>query len=368
MDGVQDIGIKNGKIVSVGRNLKLRSLKEIDAHGEVVIPFFKKSDRFKSNQSSRSNSGAGSLPSLGSVHSSNSAGTQITQSTNPLAAPVGGNAQHLKSKEYGDMLAKLVQLLQRKSTLRGQTSGYIAHFFNETLDKAATAGTFFGLVKSLGVQTAKWRVEAFFEVVFGRRRYVPTEELVWFFDSLQKIQSKKKIWRCPEHHTATVRSFADPNMEATCMKKRRPSAIDGTSMNILGARRIGSAMELAATREEFSMRKREKALQSLQGSIMRKLGGKDIEKVFHIIDSDNNGTLSPFEVKMAYRKLGVFHLMSPQLCNAMFKEMDLNGDGEIDLEEWKKFMDLGTRREIVKKDNKLKYLAQDHLYNRRTFT
>jgi Ca2+-binding EF-hand superfamily protein len=372
----QDIGIRDGRIVYVGRNLNMQATNEIDANGEVVIPFFQKVDRMvKSNQSSRSNSR--SLPSLTpslnqrpSVKSNTLLGPPVEDYPPTLSSRTSsGNEPWLKNKEFGIMLAKTVQQLQRKNTLRGKSKGHIAHLFKESLDKAATPNTFFALLRNLGVQTAKWRVGAFFEIVFGRNRNVPTEELIWFFESLSKFQSqsKREVWRCPEHHTAKLTTFVDPNKEATCMKKRRPSAIDGTSMNLLGARRISSEAEKAALSEEFSARKRERALHSVHASIIRKLDGKDIEKVFNTIDTDGNRTLSRFEVKTALRKIGVFHLMSPQICKAMFDEMDLNNDGEVDMIEWKKYMDVGRQRESFKKNNKLKHLASDHMYNRRSF-
>merc|ERR1712070_914788 len=130
----------------------------------------------------------------------------------------------------------------------------------------------------------------------------------------------KNIWRVPRHHTHELKSFDCPNPEAIDHKSfaRRASAIDGTSVNILGARRPASELEMSAYREVFSTRKLDQALKSLRTSMLRRFKGRKVDQIFNMVDTDGSGRIDRLELKVLLRKLGLFHMFPGKVIDAIF--------------------------------------------------
>ena len=62
-----------------------------------------------------------------------------------------------------------------------------------------------------------------------------------------------------------------------------------------------------------------------------------LEKAFQAIDTDKSGKISPDELKEHIK--GVYgRSLSAKKLNSMFTEADTNGDGEVDLQEFKVIM------------------------------
>ncbi|GLB41004.1 putative calmodulin mediates the control of a large number of enzymes, ion channels and other proteins by Ca(2) [Lyophyllum shimeji] len=63
---------------------------------------------------------------------------------------------------------------------------------------------------------------------------------------------------------------------------------------------------------------------------------EEMEAAFGVFDKDKSGTISTDELRIVMRSLNV-HLTDGEL-QEMMREADLNGDGEISLNEFKKMM------------------------------
>ncbi|CAH1783491.1 unnamed protein product [Owenia fusiformis] len=77
---------------------------------------------------------------------------------------------------------------------------------------------------------------------------------------------------------------------------------------------------------------------------------EDLREAFRVFDKDGNGLISPDELKHVMTNIG--EKMSQEEVNEMMQEVDLNGDGYVDFEEFVRVMtcpDLDERRKIPEK-------------------
>mmetsp|Transcript_19329 Transcript_19329/g.41070 ORF Transcript_19329/g.41070 Transcript_19329/m.41070 type:complete len:187 (+) Transcript_19329:67-627(+) len=72
-----------------------------------------------------------------------------------------------------------------------------------------------------------------------------------------------------------------------------------------------------------------------------------LEKLFEAADADGNGRLDKEELKVALQKLG-FSWVDDQKAETVAKKGDLDGDGLIDFEEFKKLAPTVLRQNLMK--------------------
>jgi hypothetical protein len=236
------------------------------------------------------------------------------------------------------------------------------------------------LLNALGVQSAAFRVKALFKAMSNDHRMLNAADMRSFFNqavesTMVAMNAKNRIndiWRAPLHHTAPLKSGYDPNPEAVDRSnwKRRASAANGTSMNILGARRPASLLEQSLCSETFSKRRVEQGLKSLRNSMVRRFEGKNLRAVFDSIDIDQNDEIDRRELKVLLRKMGMLHLFPADVIKGVFDEIDTNGNGVLDFQELSTFLDPTFQHESTKNQNKAAgnhHLVHMHSYNRRAF-
>jgi hypothetical protein len=292
----------------------------------------------------------------------------------------------LNSEMYGTLLQKIIQALKRQSATRGKGSPSSAYSISEdALGKVVNATQFVHLINDgMGIQAAAFRSHALFNAMSKGHRSLTTAEMRHVFDqaaSSSMFEGNQRsrvndIWRAPHAHTHTLKSFAghDPNREAVDHDGwgRRPSASNGTSVNILGARRPGNLHEMFQCREEFTGRRLEQALKSVRGAMVRRFKGKDVKATFNAIDSDGNGGIDRRELAAVLRKLGLTHMFPIALQKAVFTEIDTDGNGLLDYAEFINFLgkghltDAGANQHHKATGNN--HLVHMHEYKRRAFS
>jgi len=78
------------------------------------------------------------------------------------------------------------------------------------------------------------------------------------------------------------------------------------------------------------------------------LSDENLLFAFKMFDSDNNGTISRQELKKVFE---TSEKKDDELWNEIFNEVDLDGDGEITFEEFKRGMTSVINRDSIKKVN-----------------
>ena len=86
-------------------------------------------------------------------------------------------------------------------------------------------------------------------------------------------------------------------------------------------------------------RKADKRSLSLTGSNASRNYSSELQRVFNYFDEDGDGKISPSELQSCVRTVG--GELSIDEAEAAVRTSDLNGDGQLDFEEFRKLMDTG---------------------------
>eukprot|EP00935_MAST-01C_sp_MAST-1C-sp1_P002066 g2066.t1 len=323
-------------------------------------------------------------------------------------------SEMLQHKEFGLMLGKAVQQLRRKAAFSGNQDpcNYTRGLFAQRLGKGCTCADVHALFRDMGMQATEWRVKAFWAHFNGRNPSVPTAQLLGIFQALIRCgqqgnggafggsggsggggggdsstegrgsasgsasrvfgggasakQSPGSLWQRPDYNAnAPLVAFGFANNPRKDV--RRPSAIDGSSIQLLGARRISDERELQRCKDVFLDRKMDRSMMAAQAAVFKKIGKKNWESTFNQFDTTGKGEITLLQMRKALKKMGVYYTMSEQLVKHLFDEIDTNGNGVIEKNEWMEFMDHNKRRELIKRSHKFKHLAHDHVYSRAAY-
>lgn len=76
---------------------------------------------------------------------------------------------------------------------------------------------------------------------------------------------------------------------------------------------------------------------------------------FKMFDTDNNGTISRQELKQFFE---TSEKKDDELWNEIFNEVDIDGDGEITFEEFKRGMTSALKKDVTKKSNSMVQLPK----------
>ncbi|XP_064652367.1 neo-calmodulin-like [Lineus longissimus] len=162
-------------------------------------------------------------------------------------------------------------------------------------------------------------------------RHINIDELQYSVSSLVEKMSEKEIKEYKEHF-----SFFDKNNDGTITATEIGTVLRSLNMN-------PSEQELAAMIQEvdkdgngtiefpefLDMMARQKAKDS-------KLTEDDIVQAFKMFDKDNNGFISLTELRDIMTTLG--EALTTKELEAMVREADMDGDGQIDYKEFSKIL------------------------------
>jgi Ca2+-binding EF-hand superfamily protein len=76
-------------------------------------------------------------------------------------------------------------------------------------------------------------------------------------------------------------------------------------------------------------------------------GESALKTLFSIVDKDGSGTIEEDELKEAFRILGFTWLQEKQI-RGILERADLNQDGRLDIDEWKKEAPKTLRTNLIK--------------------
>jgi len=102
----------------------------------------------------------------------------------------------------------------------------------------------------------------------------------------------------------------------------------------------------------------DKVLKSMASSLNPEGGGleagmtdEQIDRIFRTIDTDDSGTMDADELKVALNEMGM--KLSDQCVANMLKVVDENGDGVVDIMEFRTLVNIASARAKYKKEKKL---------------
>ena len=101
----------------------------------------------------------------------------------------------------------------------------------------------------------------------------------------------------------------------------------------------------------------DKVLETMANSLDPQGGGleagmteEQIDRIFKTIDTDSSGTIDADELKVALDEMGMN--LSEQCISSMLKVVDENGDGVVDILEFRTLVNIATERAKYKKERK----------------